>query len=217
MARQALTQYTHSDIYTALNKPLFKDPSFKHFTDAMVYHDPRVDPVTQRTTRPYAPGMRKINQDLEKELNMYYMLDEQHVLAPRVHTADTGFDGLPVTILKPLLGDISVNDIPMVGVILDNSENLYGYILRYAVIYLDPQKHVRCYIPDQGNALNPFTGKVDPNIYVGYLHLKDFDGFDDFKHRNRFDDDIQSLLYRPNDILKDIEKRIIRKNTTSKY
>lgn len=216
MARQALMQYNHSDIYTALNKPLIKDPSFKHFTDAMVYHDPRVDPVTQKPIYPYAPGMRKINKDLEKEFNMYYMVQAQHMLVPRVHSADTGFDGLPVNILKPILGDITVNGIPMVGVILDDSDNWYGYILRYAVIYLDPQKHVRCYIPEQGNALNPLTGEVDPNIHAGYFHLKDFDGFDTFKDRNRFDYDTQSLLYRPNDIIKDIEKRIIRKNAPSK-
>lgn len=211
MARKAKKDYTHDDIFEVLNRPVDKDPaSFPHWLNAIMHNNPYVG-----TQYPYAPRMAKINKDIQKKFIVNDLNEYNHYPPTRVLIEPLEYADLPIELIKPFLGKITINDIPMFGILFDNSVNADGAIIHLGLLYLDPTNMVRCYIPEDGNAMNPMPDNkynYHGQTEHGYEFLERFGDVQWFKDADRFDAKIQQLLYDPDAIIADVQKRIVKGN-----
>lgn len=55
--------------------------------------------------------------------------------------------------LYDLLGDVKINDVPVVGFLAGRT----GHVPVYVMLYVDSMRDVRAFVPKKGNALNPLS------------------------------------------------------------
>lgn len=211
LSRKAHPNYTHDDLLEELNKNVVKYPHmFQHYKHVMLHESRHVSAPFR-----HAPRMAKIVKDMSGPLQLTLIDYTQPVPdnAPSVYTTDAEFAELPISNLKPLLGKITINNIPMIGIAYDLEKRYPGSIIHLAVIYLDNKGFARAYTPKTGNAMNPLTGGHKDDTLFGYDLLDRYGDTTAFKAMDRHSAATQALLYDADAILKDIQERIVKDNT----